>query len=316
MRSALLLLAVGAPLAIFTGISMAGHQEYLAEDNGQFTDVMDNWVNFSQVVNWCSYDSQYDQNWYNSNVVVIWESMLGGGSQFANSCSSPKVKINRYTTGAHCGGIPGCWKATNRWSQTQQSYYETGGTAYLNDQDYNFTFYGVLAVANHEFGHGVGLGERYHAGGAGCVNGETTIMGATAVSGTTVTGGGCGTNTPWTIDSVRTQTLYSLSPADSTSIVNTLPDRVTWQWRDVNWSEDYYEHHYYYWNGSSWQWVRADKHYASVGPGRPSNPQYLQRTFIHPQGWPAGIYTSCIVTHSMISGNQHWVCTPNAVILQ
>lgn len=303
--------ALGAALALLSaGTVSADHRVYFAEDNSSRTYAIDHWAINGTTITWCSDDNTF----YNNNIIgsSYIEGLHTPAVHWTQNCGSTSVWIRSYTTGSRCSqAAGGCITRYHRYNATRQGDYVYAADIWLNDQNWNFYDLGRIAVVHHELGHLHGLEERYHHSGSPCNNSETTIMDAAVGDGIYILGGCDGYLPTDVLDRPRELAFYDLVPVRNFLLLAPPTNAYFWQWEDVNWAEASYKISHYYWNGSSWQYIRTDDHATNVARGRPTSTGYLSMTFYRPSGWPAGYYTSCFQTYNRLYGAKHWLCTPN-----
>ena len=159
----------------------------------------------------------------------------------------------------------------------------------------------------HEFGHAMGLHERYRDdGGSGSFcNAESTIMNS----------GSCDNRptTPSSLDISRINGIYKTGDmlSMSSSAPWYLPGRLWVTWKDGSWGE--YEHrvYLYRWNGSSWVYLADVSHTPETGMRQNSfSDRTISRIFARSDyGQAAGYYIACGWPRYMRGTVGNWACS-------
>lgn len=239
---------------------------------------------FYKPINWRATNTSTEVLNYAREAVQEWSAILpawtrfqevSAGTSTALTVSEQPACITLFVLG--CFGISGwAWEGTlqnNSWS-----------TGYImisyGNASQPLTAAGREQVVKHEFGHAIGLHERYPSGG-GCNAGEVSVM-----EGTFTSGGmshPCdGTVAPTALDASRINTyyttgIYQKNGADNTSITGNL---FSASWLDFAYAEAVMEIDVQYHNGANWvQLTPPYKQYHSTGIGSheyTGNPNSIQ----------------------------------------
>ena len=124
-------------------------------------------------------------------------------------------------------------------------------------------------VAVHEFGHVLGLADRYEINSDGCYTSEDSIMDAAYWDGNkyVICDPGVNPTTPRAIDRTRIETYWSNGAFKkrqdySGKSIKRNGDILTHKWNDYSWSELHMKLYYYYWNDNSQLWIQYNDWWA------------------------------------------------------
>ncbi|MBM3156156.1 MAG: hypothetical protein FJ004_02595 [Chloroflexi bacterium] len=191
------------------------------------------------------------------------------------------------------------------WMGTQGASYWKRAKARLNPNA-NWTAAGKRAAIAHEIGHLLGLSDRHGQTPIVCNQVEVTIM-----DGMVNLLSCDGLQGPSALDEKRVYEFWSQG-------TGTLSGKGcgtvgTYVWKDLSWSEQWYEFDLFYWNGHTWVGYYSSYHTKDIGVHFFKDGIMLQETVDRQTyGAPAGLHIGCVTPYFPkfnTYGNAQWAYT-------